>query len=219
MIQPRVTHTGQTAGQSGKVFAPPIDASDVASAAALAAHIADNTDPHTSIQYVNSRVQTPEVRHTGNLQLNVLSSISDRTVEIVNTGVGGKKANLDVADDLQVGGTAGYDGVYDNGDVIGNITINWNNGNVQKITLTGNVTAVAFTNPPNAGNYRLWIYQSGAGTFTVAGWDADAKWGGTAPVVSTTAGNFDLGVFEYDGASTYAAQMAQGVDGLGFNPP
>lgn len=116
---------------------------------------------------------------------------------------------------------ASYETLYDNGNVgPGAITIDWTKGNVQAITLVDNVTAVNFTNPVGPGNMRLWIYQDGTGGRTIAdNWDADVYWGGTAPVISADASNFDLAAFEYDGASTYAAQIAQGIDGLGFNPP
>lgn len=166
-------------------------------------------------------VRTPEVRVlAANLSLNVADAVADRTVVIKNTGGGGFRADLDVDRNIIVGGAAVYDAVHDNGDVNGNIVIDWTNGNVQKITLDGNVTQVLFTNPPGPCNCRLWIYQDNVGGHTIAdNWDGDVKWGGTAPVVSADADNFDLGVFEYDGASTYAAQLAQGVDGLGFNPP
>lgn len=111
---------------------------------------------------------------------------------------------------------ASYDTLHDKGNVSGAVTIDWGaDGNVQKMTLTGNVTSVAFTNPPGPCNCRLWIH-AGTGGFTVAGWDADVDWGGSAPVVSAGANKFDVGVFEYDGGSIYAAQLAQGIDGTGF---
>lgn len=133
----------------------------------------------------------------------------------------GTKGQVVSADNHKFTKGASYDALYDNGNVNGNIVIDWlANGNAQKITLTGNVTQVLFTNPPGPCNCRLWIYQDGTGGRTIAdNWDGDVYWGGTAPVVSADADNFDLGVFEYDGASTYAAQLAQGIDGLGFNPP
>lgn len=148
-----------------------------------------------------------------------VASGSDANVDLVLASKGTGKVNSATNHKFTKG--ASYDAVHDNGNVDGNIVIDWAaNGNVQKMTLTGNVTQVLFTNPPGPCNCRLWIYQDGTGGRTIAdNWDADVYWGGTAPVVSADASNFDVGVFEYDGASTYAAQLAQGIDGLGFNPP
>lgn len=112
---------------------------------------------------------------------------------------------------------ASYDTLHDNGNVNGNITIDWTNGNVQKMTLTGNVTAVAFTNPVGPCTCKLWIH-AGTGGFTVANWDGDCDWGVNAsePTVTATANKFDLGIFEYDGGSIYVSQLLQGREGQGF---
>lgn len=110
---------------------------------------------------------------------------------------------------------ASYEALHDKGNVNGNITIDLSESNVWKMTLTGNVTAVALTNPPGPCVSRIWIH-AGTGGFTVANWDADVDWGGDEPVVSAGAGKFDIVVLEYDGGSIYAAQIVQGADGDGF---
>ena len=76
-------------------------------------------------------------------------------------------------------------------------SVNWASGSVQYVTLTGNVTSVTFSNPTAGGRYLLYLL-TGAGSFTVTGWDGKVKWpGGTAPTISTGASKVDLITFGY----------------------
>lgn len=195
-----------------------VDGRDVsADGVVLDAHIADTTDPHGSTMGVSVQLTTPLVHVDGqDLYLETNDVFQHRTVYVRNPNAT-YQANLDVERNILIGGGASYDALYDNGDVNGAITIDWlANGNVQKMTLTGNVTSLAFTNPPGPCNCRLWIHQDGTGGRTIAGWDADVDWGGSAPVVSAGASKFNIGVFEYNGGSIYASQLVQGIDGTGF---
>jgi len=76
---------------------------------------------------------------------------------------------------------------YDNGNITGTATINWNNGANQYATMTGNVT-LTFTNPIAGGHYFLHL----AGAFTPT-FPASVRWtGGTTPAATATAGHKDI---------------------------
>jgi hypothetical protein len=71
------------------------------------------------------------------------------------------------------------------------LTINWDNGNTQLVTLTGNCT-FTLSNPKDGFRYLLVLKQDGTGSRTVT-WPSSVKWqGGTAPTLSTTAGKVDV---------------------------
>ncbi len=94
--------------------------------------------------------------------------------------------------------TATFGTEYDNGNSGTAITINWANGNYQKLTLTGNCT-LTFTNG-NVGHQQLKLIQDATGsrTITITGYYSS---GGTAPVPTAAANSVDLmGVF-YDGTN------------------
>jgi hypothetical protein len=86
-------------------------------------------------------------------------------------------------------------------------TINWNSGNKQAITMTGNCT-FSFTAPAGgAANLVLKIVQDGTGGRT-ATWPAEIKWpNGVTPVLSTGAGDVDIITFFYDSANWFGAAM------------
>lgn len=88
------------------------------------------------------------------------------------------------------------------------LTINWENGNDQELTLTGNVT-LTFSNPTNGGRTSLIIH-TGSGGFTVT-WPSSVSWsGGTAPVITSTASKMDLIAFHYVGSvSEYIGAFIQ----------
>lgn len=76
---------------------------------------------------------------------------------------------------------------YDNGNVSGTWTANWNNSNVQYATLTG-TSVVVFTNPSSGGRYLLQI----AGAFPIT-FPTTVRWtGGSTPTPTATAGKKDL---------------------------
>lgn len=84
---------------------------------------------------------------------------------------------------------------YDNGNSGTTATINFNNGNQQKITLTGNCT-ISFTAPTTGvTSIRLHIIQGAGGPYTIT-WPT-MKWaGGTKPPTAATAA-IDLAAIQY----------------------
>ena len=94
--------------------------------------------------------------------------------------------------------------VYDLGTTSGTITPNVANGNVQKITLNGNLTFSAFTSPVTGQSLTLIINTNGTGrTLT-----STMKFSGGSKTLSTTSTTDIITVF-YDG-TTYWASLAKG---------
>ena len=80
---------------------------------------------------------------------------------------------------------------YDAGNSSTALTLDWNNGNTQLVTLTGNCT-FTLSNPKDGFRYLIVLKQDGTGSRTVT-WPSAVKWqAGTAPTLSTTAGKADL---------------------------
>lgn len=91
-----------------------------------------------------------------------------------------------------------YSKEYNNGESGTTFTINWQNGNVQFITLTGNCT-FTFTNPKAGSRYVLIMKQDGTGSRTVT-WPSTVEFSGdTAPTLTTTGGKSDIVGFVYSG--------------------
>ena len=91
-----------------------------------------------------------------------------------------------------------------------NVTVNWNNGNKQKILLETNPVNFTFTAPSaGVGSFSLLLKQDGGGSKTVT-WPASVKWpGGTAPTLSTAPNKLDIVTCIYDGTD-YFCQI--GID-------
>lgn len=91
-----------------------------------------------------------------------------------------------------------YSDLHNNGNSGSSQTINWNNGNVQKLTLTANCT-ITLSNPKNGGRYLLILVQDATGGRSVT-WPSSVKWpGGTAPTLSG-ASKVDVITLVYDGS-------------------
>ena len=81
------------------------------------------------------------------------------------------------------------------------LTINWDNGNVQACTATGNVT-FTFSNPKSGGRYMLIITQDATGSRTYT-WPAAVKWSGGTTPTGSAASKIDVITFAYDGTNYY----------------
>jgi len=93
------------------------------------------------------------------------------------------------------------------------ITLNLANGNVQKLTLTGNCT-ITLTSPASGAmrSLTLLVFQDGVGSHTIT-WPGSVKWGNAgAPVLTTTASKMDMiSLFTVDGGTNwYGALGAKG---------
>lgn len=87
------------------------------------------------------------------------------------------------------------------GNVSGAVTIDWNEGNVQHITLAGNVT-LTFTNGQSGGRYVLVVKQDAIGGRTVT-WPTNSRFpGGATFNITPTAGRSDYLGFLYNGVDS-----------------
>jgi hypothetical protein len=81
------------------------------------------------------------------------------------------------------------------------------------LTLTGNVSSFALTNPTDGAVYNIRFIQDGTGSRTFAGFPSAFKFpGGTAPTFSTAAGAVDFVSCQYGGTeATYMASFLAGM--------
>lgn len=106
-------------------------------------------------------------------------------------------------DPLEVKKSAFFTMEIDNGNSTGNDTVDWREGNKQKIRLVGD-TQISFINPAGAGNFILKIIQDNPGNRKVTTWDSDIKWAeGSVPILTTTFNSIDLISFYFDGVNFY----------------
>ncbi len=115
---------------------------------------------------------------------------------------------------LEINNTITFQSEYSNGNSgSGTVTINWNNGNKQTMTLTGTPT-INFTAPTSGvANMLLKLVQDGTGSRTVTWGTAAVKWpAGTAPTLTTTAGQADIVTCYYNGTDYFCTST------LNFTP-
>lgn len=84
------------------------------------------------------------------------------------------------------------------------VTLNFANGQKQKLTLTGNATVTLSF--PGVGNFQLVLLQDATGNRTVT-WSGVSKYVGsaTAPAINTAASSETLFSFYYDGTQVRLA--------------
>lgn len=113
--------------------------------------------------------------------------------------------------DIHAYKTITFDFEYDNGDSGSSATINWNNGNKQRVTSTAAPATLTFTDPSGSCNLLLKVIQGSGGSKTITWPTGKVKWpSATAPTLSTTAGYIDIITFYFDGSNYY------GVGSLDF---
>lgn len=97
---------------------------------------------------------------------------------------------------------------YDNGNSGAAKTIDWNNGNKQKLTLTDNVT-LTFTapDPTGVGHFQLKLIQDATGSRTVA-WPTIKTSGGVFPSIASAAAAETIISIYYDGTNYYVSGIA-----------
>lgn len=96
-----------------------------------------------------------------------------------------------------------FEAEFDNGNSGTADTIDFNNGQKQRSTLTGDVT-FTFTAPTSGvGNFLLKLIQDGTGTRIVT-WPGTVLWpNGTDPTLSTAASSVDIVSFYWDGTNYF----------------
>jgi hypothetical protein len=128
-------------------------------------------------------------------------------LELYNAGVGsinirnqgGGTANLRVQNNV-IAKTMTFESEYDNGNSGASKTLDWNNSQKQKITMTGNC-AFTFTNPTyGVGNFQLRVI--GDGTPRTPSYPGNVVFpNGITPTITGTSGKWDIISFFFDGGS------------------
>ena len=85
------------------------------------------------------------------------------------------------------------------GNITGAVTIDWNDGNIQTGTLTGNIT-FTFSNPKSGASYQLIITQDATGGRTIT-WPTIHWAGKTVPTLTGTLSSKDIVTLTYDGTN------------------
>jgi len=140
-----------------------------------------NTSIHHTLQSLDNRYVNVS-GDTINGNLNIIGNLSATTIS-ATTFYGSNSITTTVKTNL-----ATFDLPYDNGITGGTKTINWNNGNIQKLTLTAN-TILTFTDVTSR-SYRVQLHliQDGTGGFTIT-LPANVKdFNGTATPITLAAG-------------------------------
>lgn len=136
----------------------------------------------------------------GNVGIGTVNPVGAFTVVGGNVGIGtwSPRAALEVKNSVV------FSSEYDEGSEGGAFTINWNNGNKQKVTLTGSTShTVTFTAiSGGVANFLLKIVQGDASN-TIT-WPASVKWpGASAPTMTAASGSVDIVTCYYDGTNYY----------------
>lgn len=105
--------------------------------------------------------------------------------------------------------TNGQPGIYDAGNIGTGITINWNNGPIQKVTLNQTGQTLSFSNAVTGSTYTLLLVQDAGGgkSVTLTGWD----FGDNTPIYNTAANKKNLVSGLYDGTEYLAAFAVKGA--------
>jgi hypothetical protein len=107
--------------------------------------------------------------------------------------------------DLVDAKTVTFNTEYDNGNSGTSKTIDWNNGQKQKLTLTDDVTLTFTDFTSGVANCVLRLVQDATGSRTVT-FPIGVLWeGGTAPTLTTDANAVDIVSFYFDGSNYYGA--------------
>ena len=106
-----------------------------------------------------------------------------------------------------------YTAVNETVEAMGNTTgannLDYSAGALKTLTLTGNATLTPTNAPSGGGTMALQITQDGTGSRLIT-WAASIRWaGGTAPTLSTGAGDVDLiTLITFDGGTTWLGSSA-----------
>lgn len=128
-----------------------------------------------------------------NIDVNSYSIVSSSNGNILITPNGTGKTKIT---NLNYSEAAPYSVTY-----AATITPDVANGNIQTVTLTGNVTLSAFTNPIAGQSLTLFVVQDGTGSRLLT---STMKFAGGSKTLSTAASSIDIITAYYDGTNYYA---------------
>jgi hypothetical protein len=139
---------------------------------------------------------------TGDFNVNSGQLYVDTSLADVGINTTAPVQELDVNGDVYVRNTIVFDTEFNVGNSGTTATITWNNGNKQRITMTGNAT-LTFVAPPGPTNVLIKIIQDATGSRTIT-WPGTVRWpSGIAPTLTTTAAGVDILTCYYDGSLYY----------------
>lgn len=138
------------------------------------------------------------VRLSVNWTTATASSETARFVVATNTAGGG------LGDSFTVQGDQYYGVYYDQGNVSGAVTWDFNNGNFIKVTATGNITADTFNNHKAGGRYVIMVVQDGTGGKTwTPGTEFKYPGGVSGNILTATANAVDVFLCDSDGTNLW----------------
>lgn len=162
----------------------------------------------TDTQTLTNKTLTTPTINTPTITTPTVSQINGSTASggdlTLQSTTDATKGNIISSDGHVFNTTATFDAEYDEGTETGAFTVDWNNGQKQKVTINAaGPLVVTFTAPPGPGNFLLKVVQGATpGTLT---WPGTVKWpNGTAATLSSTTSDVDIVSFYYDGTNYYA---------------
>ena len=128
--------------------------------------------------------------------------LAGTNIDVTNDSTGQVTVNLEpVVDDVEFKDYK--ETIYTGGTTTGTITPDVVNGNVQSITLSGNITFNAFSNPETGQTMTMLIKQPGSGgPYTLT---STMLFAGGTKTLSTAANAVDIMSVVYDGSNYYAS--------------
>lgn len=142
------------------------------------------------------------VSANGAITIGGSSSASHTNAVVLGAGLSSERANTTHVDSLVAYGQAASK-KHAIGNTGGTVTVNFNNSNIQTLSLTSSISTLTKSNPIDGAVYTFQITQAGTGSYTIA-WGSDVKWpGGTPPTLSTAVGAVDYVTLVYTGTNYY----------------
>ena len=115
-----------------------------------------------------------------------------------------KRRHSEIVEDLTSQKKIVFVSEVDNGESGATATIDWGEGNKQKIVLTDDCN-LSFQGPFGVGTFTLKVEQDVTGSRHIT-WDSTVKWAGGTPIILTINANaIDILVFYFDGVDYYAS--------------
>jgi hypothetical protein len=139
---------------------------------------------------------------TGDLILNTNSGTNSGTITIADAANGNISITPNGTGASKITNINYNETIYTSGSTTGTITPDAANGNVQSITLTGNITLNNFANAVSGQSITLIVKQpASGGPLTLT---STMKWAGGIKVLTETANAIDIITIFYDGTTYYA---------------
>jgi hypothetical protein len=137
----------------------------------------------------------------------ILKALASQTSDmlVITTSVGLEVHKFDqFGNSLQLGNHSVFGQIssplnFNGNSGAGTFTFNWDLGNIQSATLTGNST-FAFSNPQSGASYQIILTQDATGSRTIT-WPTIHWEGKTVPTLTGTANSKDIVTLTYDGAN------------------